>query len=160
MKKKLVYLPLISLMLTPDFIKATESRVFASLPEQTGAGENDKSICKILTLSQWELFQKNPAQVFEGSPDDLRDGFIHLSTVKKYDKTMKDFFKSEKKVVMVIINAQAFNENELKYENFNGGTNLYPHLYKSLPLSSVLYDNLLDNPYFKEMNTQQEDNTD
>ena len=47
-------------------------------------------VYKIFTESEWNAFQKS-AQ-FEGSVDDLRDGFIHLSIKDQVDGVVERFF--------------------------------------------------------------------
>ena len=64
-----------------------------------------------------------------GSTDDLRDGFIHLSTHKQVSKVINRYFLNEK-IVYVIRFLKAPLLKIIKWEKSSGGE-LYPHLYQS-----------------------------
>lgn len=73
---------------------------------------------------------------FRGSADDLRDGFIHFSTINQLEDTANRHFKGQKDLVLVSI-ATACLGDQLKFEVSRGG-DLFPHLYGHLPLTAVL----------------------
>ena len=47
-------------------------------------------VYKVFTETEWKTFQDTGQ--FEGSADDLRDGFIHLSTKKQLAGVIERFF--------------------------------------------------------------------
>ncbi|MDA8792638.1 DUF952 domain-containing protein [Bacteriovoracaceae bacterium] len=49
-------------------------------------------VFKILTESQWEEFKSNGK--FYGSPHDMRDGFIHLSTGSQLGRVLNKYFEN------------------------------------------------------------------
>jgi uncharacterized protein (DUF952 family) len=91
-------------------------------------------IYKILRVPEWEAIGE--AEEFAGSPDDLRDGFIHFSTAGQLRDTAEKHFASEDYLVLLAVDADALGE-KLKWEASRGGA-LFPHLYGPLPMNAVL----------------------
>jgi uncharacterized protein (DUF952 family) len=91
-------------------------------------------IYKVLRVSEWEAVAN--AAEFAGSPDDLRDGFIHFSTAEQLRGTVEKHFAEEDYLVLLAIDAEALGE-QLKWETSRDGA-LFPHLYGPLPLSAVV----------------------
>ena len=75
-------------------------------------------VYKILRPAEWDSARKNA--VFSGSPDDLRDGFIHLSTETQWRGTAARRFAGEESLVLLAFDAAAF-VGELKWEVSRGG---------------------------------------
>ena len=71
-----------------------------------------------------------------GSPDDLRDGFIHLSTREQLKTTLERHFAGEQGLVVLEIDATTLNPG-LKWEPSRGGA-LFPHLYERLSMDAVV----------------------
>ena len=94
----------------------------------------DSKIFKVLRPAEWVDAQAR--KVFSGSPDDLRDGFIHFSTREQLEETIARHFAGERELVVLEVDAAALGD-ELKWEPSRGGA-LFPHLYGELPLSAVL----------------------
>ena len=92
-------------------------------------------IYKICRREEWAAAQRD--QVFCGSPDDLRDGFIHFSTAAQVAGTFEKYFAGETGLVLVAVDAQALGTG-LKWEPSRGGA-LFPHLYGELALQAVLW---------------------
>ncbi len=88
---------------------------------------------KILRRDEWLAFRRDG--VFAGSADDLRDGFIHLSTGQQVESTRAKYFASEPEVVILRI-ATAPLAGDLRWEPSRGGA-LFPHLYRPLRLDEV-----------------------
>ncbi len=92
------------------------------------------SIYKIFTESEWKLFQESGQ--FEGSPDDLRDGFIHLCTREQVTGVIERFFAGKGRLYIAEFVDAGFLES-IKWENTDSGES-YPHLYgMNLLLSKV-----------------------
>jgi uncharacterized protein (DUF952 family) len=74
---------------------------------------------------------------FAGSPDDLRDGFIHLSAAHQLQGTLAKHFAGQAGLVLLALHAGRLGV-DLKWEPSRGGE-LFPHLYAPLDLAAVLW---------------------
>ncbi len=92
------------------------------------------SIFKILRPAEWRAFEA--ARQFEGSADDLRDGFIHFSTAPQVSGTLSRHFGNETEVVILRVAAAPLGDG-LRWEPSRQGA-LFPHLYRPLRLEEVL----------------------
>ncbi|MBU6167300.1 MAG: DUF952 domain-containing protein [Alphaproteobacteria bacterium] len=90
-------------------------------------------IIKLLRAAEWAQFQATG--VFAGSPDDLRDGYLHLSTPEQAAATLAKWFAGEAGVMALTIDADALSD-ALRWEPARGGQ-LFPHLYRPLRLDEV-----------------------
>lgn len=72
---------------------------------------------------------------FAGSADDLRDGFIHLSTREQLAGTITKHFRSEHDLVLIQFEALLLGQ-ELRWEVSRGG-DLFPHLHAALPAATA-----------------------
>ncbi|MBV9077212.1 MAG: DUF952 domain-containing protein [Methylobacteriaceae bacterium] len=88
------------------------------------------SIYKIVRRREWR--EAEARGVYLGSADDLRDGFIHLSTAGQVAGTLARHFTGEPDLLLVTVEAEAFGD-ELRWEPSRGGQ-LFPHLYGPLPV--------------------------
>ena len=88
---------------------------------------------KVLRASEWQEAQKQGAVA--GSPDDLRDGFIHLSTRSQLAGTLNRHFAGETGLVILELAADCLDD--VKWEPSRDGA-LFPHLYGVLPLDIVV----------------------
>ena len=91
-------------------------------------------IYKICTQNEWRHF--SAAGEFTGSPDDLRDGFVHLSDGTQVARTAAKFFTGRTDLVLLTIDPSRLGDG-LCWESSASGT-LYPHFYGSLPLAAVV----------------------
>ena len=73
---------------------------------------------------------------FEGSADDRRDGFIHLSAANQLRGTLDKHFAGQACLVLLEVDANRLGAG-LKWEKSRGGA-LFPHLYAPLDLAAVL----------------------
>lgn len=71
--------------------------------------------------------------VFNGSPADATDGFIHFSTAAQAPATAAKHFAGAEDLVLVAVLTTGL---DLRWEPSRGG-DLFPHLYDALPLSAV-----------------------
>jgi len=90
-------------------------------------------IYKIFRPAEWESFQR--INQFDGSPDDKRDGFIHLSTGHQVPGTLAKYYTDGKDIILAKVNAESLGP-DLKYEVSRGGAE-FPHLFAPLKMSSV-----------------------
>jgi uncharacterized protein (DUF952 family) len=71
-----------------------------------------------------------------GSADDMRDGYIHLSTAAQATATARKYFAGRTDLVLVGYDAAALG-SQLVWEPSRGGA-LFPHLYAPLPTALAL----------------------
>ena len=90
-------------------------------------------IIKLLRANEWAALQADGE--FAGSADDLRDGYIHLSTPDQVAGTAAKWFAGEVGVMAVTFDADALGG--VRWETARGGQ-LFPHLYRPLRLDEVL----------------------
>lgn len=90
-------------------------------------------VYKICTQNEWQQLQI--AKQFSGSPDDLRDGFIHLSAATQVAGTAAKWFTGRPDLYLLAFNADQFGD-ALKWETSASGAT-YPHLYAPLSLRAV-----------------------
>ena len=93
-----------------------------------------RTIYKICSRDEWRKAQETG--VFRGSAVDLADGFIHFSTAAQVAETAAKHFTGQADLVLVAVDGAALGE-ALKYEPSRGG-DLFPHLYKDLPVSAAV----------------------
>ena len=96
-------------------------------------------IYKILRRPEWDAFRA--AGETSGAPVDLADGFIHFSTAAQVDGTAARHFAEESDLVLVAVAPDALGP-ALRWEPSRGGA-LFPHLYRRLRLSDVVWDKSL-----------------
>jgi len=74
-------------------------------------------------------------KTFFGSKLDLDSGFIHLSTKNQVKKTLINYFKNDK--ILVIVGFKAyFLKDKLRWE-FSRNKEIYPHFYGSLNYDKI-----------------------
>src|SRR5262245_41907976 len=73
---------------------------------------------------------------FDGSPDDVRDGFIHLSALEQLKGTLDKHFAGQPDLLLLEVEPARLGD-ALKWEPSRGGA-LFPHLYAPLSLTAVL----------------------
>ena len=93
-----------------------------------------EAVYKILTADQWAAMQA--AGRFEGSADDLRDGFIHLSAKEQVAGTLARHFAGQEGLMLLEIDPSLLGD-ALKWEPSRGGA-LFPHLYAPLGIGAVV----------------------
>jgi uncharacterized protein (DUF952 family) len=92
-------------------------------------------IYKIVPQPLWAKAEKTG--VFEGAAIDLTDGYIHFSTAPQVAKTAALHFAGQNDLLLVAVDGGKLGEL-LKFEPSRGG-DLFPHLYATLPLDTVLW---------------------
>lgn len=88
---------------------------------------------KILTAEQWSAWQQSGT--FAGSPVDLADGFIHLSTAEQVQGTLEKHFAGQRDLVLVEVELSVLQDT-VKWEPSRGGA-LFPHVYGQIPIEAV-----------------------
>ncbi len=91
-------------------------------------------IYKIVPRAEWET----AGDVFMGSAIDQRDGFLHFSTGPQLAETLRLYFAGQTDLLLIAVDERAVAE-DLKYEFAPARGEDFPHLFASLPHSSVLW---------------------
>lgn len=96
-------------------------------------------IFKITKAAEWR--DAAVEGYYPGSLDDVRDGFIHLSTKSQLRGTLEKHFRGETDLLLIAFEEASLGP-ELKWETSRGGQ-LFPHLYGHLPVSGALWQHAL-----------------
>ena len=64
------------------------------------------------------------------------EGFIHCSTAQQVIATANRIFRGKRDLVLLCVDTDEV-EPEIRYENLEGGTDLFPHVYGALEITSV-----------------------
>lgn len=91
-------------------------------------------VYKILARTDWEAALASGS--YAGSADDLRDGFVHLSTAAQLSGTAAKYFRDLSDLTLVAFHATDLGP-ALKWEPSRGGQ-LFPHLYSELPTANAV----------------------
>lgn len=87
-----------------------------------------RTIYKICPAPAWREAER--AGVYRGSPDDVRDGFIHFSTASQVPGTLAKHFAGQADLFLIAVSTDALG-TALRWEPSRGG-DLFPHLYGDL----------------------------
>jgi len=96
-------------------------------------------VYKIFRRPEWDSFVAEGQT--RGAPVDLADGYIHLSTAAQVTGTAAKHFTGESDLVLVALDSAGLGP-ALRWEPSRGGQ-LFPHLYRPLHRSEVLWDKSL-----------------
>ena len=92
-------------------------------------------IYKIADASSWAAATTRGR--YDGSRDDIRDGFIHFSTAAQARETAAKHFAGRADLVIAAIDPSMLSD-ALKWEPSRGGA-LFPHLHGPLTLAAVAW---------------------
>lgn len=93
-------------------------------------------VYKIMEEADWREAQRSGS--YRGSPDDMRDGFIHLSFANQIEGTAARHFANRQGLLLVAFAAETLGD-ALHLEPSRGGA-LFPHLYAELATASALWE--------------------
>lgn len=97
-------------------------------------------IYKILRESEYQDLLNH--KTFAGSPIDLKDGFIHLSTESQWRRVYEKYYHNEERVYLITFELSTLKPN-VRWEVASNG-DLYPHVYNaSLNLEQVVETKLI-----------------
>lgn len=89
----------------------------------------ERLVYKVCPRKAWQEASRSGA--FQGSLDDRRDGFVHLSTAEQLPQTLAKHFPDQTDLVLSEF-ASAELGASLRWEPSRGGAH-FPHLYGPLP---------------------------
>ena len=93
-------------------------------------------IYKIFRGPEWADLTAKGATL--GAPIDVADGYVHFSTAAQASETAAKHFAGEEGLVLLALDADALAP-DIRWEPSRGGQ-LFPHLYRELRLTDVLWD--------------------
>lgn len=94
---------------------------------------------KILRPAEWAQMQRDGQT--DGAPVDLADGYVHLSTGKQVAETLRKHFADEEELLLLACGQDSMAA-DLRWEPSRGGA-LFPHLYRPLRMSDIVWTQLL-----------------
>lgn len=97
-------------------------------------------VYKILAEAAYEA-AKNEGR-FLGTGDDLRDGFIHLSSGPQVSGTLAKHYPGEEDLLLLTLDPDRLGD-ALKWESSRDGE-LFPHLYGPLNLDAIVSADALE----------------
>lgn len=96
-------------------------------------------VYKIVPEPAWRAAEQSGH--YTGSPDDWRDGYIHLSAADQVPGTLAKYFRGQSDLLLIAF-ATGDLGPQLKWETSRGGA-LFPHYYGALPTASALWQRRL-----------------
>src|ERR1700688_335037 len=87
-------------------------------PRKRRSGQMSEMIYKIVRAAEWASACE--AEVFTGSADDERDGFIHMSRAAQLRTTLERHFAGEDGLLLITLDAGGLGP-ALKWETSRGG---------------------------------------
>jgi uncharacterized protein (DUF952 family) len=93
----------------------------------------DQIAYKIMSTAEFAQMQRDGA--FHGSPVDLRDGYIHLSTKAQLAETLAKHFSGMTDLAILEVDLSKVAD-PVRWEPSRGGQ-LFPHIYGLLPIDAV-----------------------
>jgi len=91
-------------------------------------------IFRLFRGAEWRAFAD--AGVFDGSADDRRDGFIHMSTAGQAEETRAKHYADVADLVVAAFDASVLG-GSIRWEPSRGGA-LFPHVYGRLAREALI----------------------
>ena len=95
---------------------------------------SDQIVYKVLSASELQQMQRDG--VFNGSPADIADGYIHLSCASQVAATLDKHFSGVDGLVLAAVDLSRLGDT-VRWEPSRGGQ-LFPHIYGLLPVGAVI----------------------
>jgi len=100
----------------------------------------DRIAYKVMSATEARQMQRDG--IFHGSPVDIADGYIHLSSASQLAGTLDRHFSGVEGLMLVAVNLSQLGDT-LRWEPSRGGQ-LFPHIYGALPLAAVVSVTVLE----------------
>jgi len=95
---------------------------------------SDRIVYKIMSAAELQQMQRDG--VFQGSPADIADGYIHLSCGSQLAGTLDKHFSGVDDLMLAAVDLSRLGET-VRWEPARGGE-LFPHIYGVLLLDAVV----------------------
>jgi pimeloyl-ACP methyl ester carboxylesterase/uncharacterized protein (DUF952 family) len=116
------------------------AEVTAHLLDHLGAhGGPDPLVYKLVGGATWA----SAPDPWPGSPDDLRDGFVHLSARHQVEGTLRKHFVGVPDLRLLAVDPARLPAGALRWEVSRGGAR-FPHLHGPLPRAAVVRETPLE----------------
>ncbi len=92
-------------------------------------------IFKIFRADEWAALRKDKETA--GAPIDVTDGYVHFSTAEQAAETAAKHFSGEEGLYLLAVETDSCGQ-DIKWEKSRGDA-LFPHLYRKLALSDVVW---------------------
>ena len=96
--------------------------------------EEIQKVYKISPAAVW--LKACETGVFEGSLDDARDGYIHLSSASQVRSTLNKYYRGQSGLLLIAFEKNSLAPN-LHWEVSRNG-DLFPHYYGALPTNLAI----------------------
>ena len=94
---------------------------------------NLEFIFKIIDKEEWQKAKQTGT--YDGSDNDKKDVYIHLSEEDQVPETLKSHYPKKENLILLRVNA--FKLEHLLWEQASSG-DMYPHLYSPLDIKNVV----------------------
>lgn len=94
--------------------------------------DDSQTLFKVVPRELWETVEADGE--FTGSPIDVQDGFIHLSSAEQVRETVAKHFAGQDDLLIISVRESAIDQ--LRWEPSRGGA-MFPHVYGPLTVQSV-----------------------
>ncbi len=118
----------------PDPGEDVLGRVRRNLASLVPEPEPERIAYKIMTQAELQQMQRDG--VFRGSPADIADGYIHLSSGSQLAATLDKHFSGIGDLMLAAVDLSRLG-GTVRWEPARGGQ-LFPHIYGVLPLTAVV----------------------
>ena len=88
---------------------------------------------KLLRPDEWKEWRDSGS--FTGSPVDVADGYIHLSTRAQVRETAAKWFADVDPAILVMVDLPPLGDT-VRWEPSRGGA-LFPHVYGAIPIEAA-----------------------
>jgi uncharacterized protein (DUF952 family) len=94
----------------------------------------DRIAYKVMLATELEQMQRDG--LFRGSPADIADGYIHLSSASQLEATLDKHFSGILDLMLAAVDLSRLG-GTVRWEPSRGGQ-LFPHIYGVLPVDAVV----------------------
>jgi len=114
--------------------------------------DQPRLVYRLCHRDDWRAAEQ--AGVFAGGADDVRDGFIHLSSAAQVEESARRHYAGVRPLMLLAVDGARVS-GDLRWEPSRGGA-LFPHLYGTIPLEALvsalpLSEDREGNPMFPPM---------
>ena len=97
-------------------------------------------IFHIIEQSTWQ--ETKSGTLYEGDTLSI-NGFIHCCTFEQIEGVLLKWFKGKRDLVILEIDPEMLT-SPIKYESFEGGLEVFPHVYGPINLNAVINENQIN----------------
>ena len=94
---------------------------------------NLEFVFKVIEKEEWVKAKEEG--IYNGSANDLNDGYIHFSEEEQIRETLKKYYANKDN--LILLKVHTLNLDHLLWEQASNG-DMYPHLYSPLDIKNVV----------------------